>query len=93
MIENLNFSEFPSLELAADYLHKDNISGGPPYSIQITKEPQIDSLFLNEAHETTFIDYLRICMENCGFSRTKEFENQTDYQAFCDKVRPQLKKI
>lgn len=88
-----NYSEFPFLEVAADYLHKDNISGGAPYSIQITTEPSIDSLFLNEPHNTTFIDYLRTCFENCGFSRITESKYNNDYRAFFDKVKPQLKPI
>ena len=83
----------PCLELAPDYLHKDNVSGGLPYAIQLTKESCIDSLFLNESHATTFIDYLRICMENCGFSRITEFSHDDDYQNFFEKVRPQLKMI
>ncbi|MEO6632851.1 MAG: hypothetical protein ABIN13_14045 [Mucilaginibacter sp.] len=86
-------SQLPYLELAADYFHKDNISGGPPYSIHLTKEPSIDSLFLNEANETTFINYLRICMENCGFSRITEPEYGNDYQEFFEKVKPRLKMI
>ncbi len=86
-------SQPPYLELAADYLHKDNISGGLPYSIQLTKEPSIDSLLLNEPNETTFINYLRICMENCGFSRITNPEYKNDYKDFFTKVKPQLKKI
>ena len=86
-------TQSPYLELAADYLHKDNISGGPPYSIQITKKTSIDGLFLNEAHETTFVNYLRICMENCGFSRITESKYRNDYQQFFRRVSPQLKKI
>jgi len=86
-------SQSPYLELAPDYLHKDNISGGLPYSIQLTKQRSIDSLFLNEPNGTTFINYLRICMENCGFSRITSIEHKSDYQAFFAKVRPQLKSI
>jgi hypothetical protein len=81
------------LEVAADYLHKDNISGGPPYSIQITREPSIDSLFLNEGNETTFIGYLRICMENCGFPGIAKPEFKNDYKAFFERTRPLLKNI
>lgn len=86
-------SQFPYLELAADYLHKDNISGGLPYSIQLTKQPSVDSLFLNEPNETTFINYLRICMENCGFSRITDPEHENDFKEFFAKVKPQLKNI
>ena len=56
-----NEDGFVSLALAADYFHKDNISGGPAYALQLTSKPSIDSQFLNEEHETTFINYLRIC--------------------------------
>ena len=84
---------FISLQLSADYLHKDNISGGQPYSLQLTSEPSIDGQFLYEEHNTTFINYLRICFDNCGFSRITNPEYKNDYQTFFDKVRPQLKRI
>lgn len=81
------------LELAADDLHKDNISGAGPYSLEMTKEPSVDSLFLNEPNNTTFINYLRICFDNCGFPGITRSDLQNDYQAFFDKVKPQLKLI
>ncbi|WP_183557760.1 hypothetical protein [Mucilaginibacter sp. SP1R1] len=85
--------EVPALELAADYLHKDNISGGPPYSIEITKEDSIDALFLNAPNNTTFIGYLRICMENCGFPGASNFKQQQSFRDFYIKTKPQLKSI
>jgi hypothetical protein len=81
------------LSVAADYLHKDNISGGPPYSIQVTGKPAIDSLFLNEEHETTFINYLRICFKGCGFSRIDHLEFNEQFYDFYDMVKPKLKVI
>ncbi|MDJ1471884.1 hypothetical protein [Xanthocytophaga flava] len=84
---------FASLELSADYYHKDNTSGGPPYSLQITDRPSIDADFLNEEHETTFIDYLRICFDRCGFSRIANPESDSDFRDFFNKVKPQLKPI
>ncbi|MEN2402015.1 hypothetical protein GKZ90_0019655 [Flavobacterium sp. MC2016-06] len=84
---------FVSLNLSADYLHKDNISGGAPYSLQISSRPSIDGQFLNEENNTTFINYLRICFENCGFSRITNKEYNNNYQSFFDNVKPQLKKI
>ncbi|HWB25640.1 MAG TPA: hypothetical protein VG738_09180 [Chitinophagaceae bacterium] len=83
----------PFLDLSADYLHKDNISGGPAYALQITNRPGIDSKFLNEPNNTTFIDYLRICFYNCGFPGIKRPELQNDYLHFFDRVRPQIKQI
>ncbi|MGZ3778876.1 MAG: hypothetical protein ACXVAZ_14535, partial [Mucilaginibacter sp.] len=85
--------QLPYIEIAADYYHKDNVSGGPAYAIQLTNELSVDSLFLNEQNETTFIDYLRICMENCGFSRITNPLYKNDYQQFFDRVKPRLKMI
>lgn len=59
----------------------------------ITPVPTIDSAFLNEAHNTTFIDYLRVTFENCGFSRITDTGCANDYQDFFAKVKPLLKKI
>jgi len=81
------------LELAADDLHKDNVSGGQAYTIQITKEPSIDSNFMNEPNNTTFINYLRICFKYCGFPGITRPGTKNDYQAFFDKVKPQVKPI
>jgi hypothetical protein len=93
MLEYYEEDGFTSLQLSADYLHKDNTSGGPAYALQLTKKPCIDGSFLNEEHNTTFINYLRICFDNCGFSRIANPENNNDYQSFFDKVKPQLKAI
>ena len=84
---------FVALQLSADYLHKDNISGGMPYSLKLTAKPSIDGQFLYEEHDTTFVNYLRICFDNCGFSRITNPEYDNDYQAFFNKVKPQLKPI
>lgn len=86
-------NEKPCLELSADYLHKDNISGGMPYSIELTEQPSIDGLFLFEPHETTFIDYLRISIDKCGFSLISEAEIKNDFKSFFSRVKPQLLKI
>lgn len=80
------------LELSADYLHKDNISGGPAYAIAITSSPSIDGAFVNEEHNTTFIDYLRVTFENCGFSRA-QYINDPEFSKLVKKVRPMLKPI
>jgi hypothetical protein len=57
-----------NLPLAPDYLHKANISGGPPYGLEL---PFVgaDPIFVNEEHELPFIDYLRLCFRWAGFSR------------------------
>ena len=87
------FIKCAGLDVSADYLHKDNISGGAPYSVQTTEKPTLDSLLLHEENGTTFINYLRICFENCGFSRAYELEDTNEFLAFCERVRPKLLKI
>jgi len=49
-----------TLHLAPDSYHKYNISGGSPYDMAVP-DARIDGLFLNEWHDTTFVDYLRSC--------------------------------
>lgn len=78
------------LELSADDLHKDNISGGSPYSLKIEEVLTVDSDFVDEPHNTTFIDYLRICFDYCGFPGNPDNE---DYRELVAKVRPKLKQI
>lgn len=80
------------LQLSADYLHKDNISGGPAYAIEITNRPSIDGAFVHEEHNTSFIDYLRITFENCGFSRA-QYINDPEFSKLVKKVGPKLKPI
>jgi len=93
MEERIDEGDALYLELAADDLHKDNVSGGAPYSLEITKQPSVDGLFLNEPNNTTFINYLRICFEYCGFPSITRPEYNNNYQEFFDKIKPQLKSI
>lgn len=75
--------------ITGDYLQKDNVSGSC-YSIELTPTPSIDSLFLG--WDVPFIEYLRLTLDNCGFSRADE----CDYNSlisFCNSVRPRLLKI
>jgi hypothetical protein len=93
MTENKETYNIAYLGLSADYLHKDNISGGPAYAMEITQKPSIDGKLLNEEHQTSFINYLRIVFENCGFGRTDDIEHTATFKSFCDKVEPKLRKI
>ncbi len=52
--------------IAPDYFHKDNISGGAPYSMRVPNDA-IDGILEYERHETTLVDYLRICFRYGGF--------------------------
>jgi hypothetical protein len=82
--------EFIQLCVSADYLHKDNISGGPPYCVELTPNLSIDGLFLNQEDGTTFINYLRLTMGNCGFSRPDVCIHIDDFARFQENVRPKL---
>jgi hypothetical protein len=85
--------EDPGLSVSADYLHKDNTSGGPGYAVELTRVPQPDSRFLNEEHETSFINYLRIAMDGCGFSRAGAVSHMESFVLYSEKIRPLLKPI
>lgn len=93
LAERAELEDFAELPVAADYWHKDNISGGPAYSVEITKDLSIDSQFLNEEHNTTFIGYLRLTMENGGFSRADKCMHIRDFAEFQATVKPKLFKI
>ena len=51
--------------LAPDDLHKDNISGGSPYSIALP-DPRADSTILNERNGLLFVQYLRMAILRWG---------------------------
>lgn len=53
------------LELAPDRLHKADISGGAPYGMAVPNSA-IDSLLIGEHHQTTLVNYLRICFKMAG---------------------------
>jgi len=50
---------------APDYFHKDDTSGGMPYSLIIPSDAA-DTELLFEPHETTFVGYLRTCFTWAG---------------------------
>ncbi len=54
------------LPLSPDHLHKFGYSGSGPYHI-IVPYKAIDAFLLDEPHRTTFINYLRICLQWGGF--------------------------
>lgn len=81
------------LDISADDLHKDNISGGQPYAIALTPKPAVDSTLLFEYHNTTFINYLRLSFQNCGFINIARDDCDNDFHDFFARVKPQLKAI
>jgi hypothetical protein len=55
-----------TIDLAPDWLHKANVSGGGPYAMEVPNRG-IDGPLLEEPHSTTFVDYLRIAFRWGGF--------------------------
>jgi hypothetical protein len=53
------------LPIAPDYYHKENVSGGPAYSVAVPGDD--DPPFLNEWHHVSFVDYLEIAVRWGGF--------------------------
>lgn len=62
------------ISIAPDYYHKANISGGEPYKMAIPNAA-IDAKLLNERHDTTFVEYLRICFTWGGFPGLENSSN------------------
>ncbi len=69
------------LSLAPDHLHKANISGGAPYTIEL---PFVgaDPVFAYERHELPFVDYLRLSFRWAGFPGLDEYGDREDVQRF-----------
>ena len=44
-----------------DEFHKDNISGGDPYGLELPN-PAADFMFMYEPHEVLFVPYLRLAI-------------------------------
>ena len=55
-----------AIDVAPDWLHKANVSGGGPYAIEVPNQG-VDALLLAEPHMTTFVNYLRIAFQWGGF--------------------------
>jgi len=73
------------LELAPDYWHKANISGGPAYAIDV---PFLgaDPLFAEEENELPFVDYLRLCFRWGGFPRLARHAQEPGAQEFLQRM-------
>jgi hypothetical protein len=53
------------ISLAPDEFHKDNISGGDPYGLELPN-PAVDFMFMEERHEVLFVPYLRLALLQWG---------------------------
>lgn len=73
------------LDLAPDYHHKVNTSGGPAYGIDV---PLLgaDPLLANEAHRLPFVDYLRLCFRWAGFPRLERYADEPGVQDFVQRM-------
>ena len=54
------------IPIAPDYYHKEDVSGGMWYGVEVPNERD-DPALLEECHHTTFVGYLRLCFEWGGF--------------------------
>lgn len=65
------------IPIAPDYYHKEDVSGGMWYGVEVPNEKD-DPALLEEWHRTTFVGYLRLCFEWGGFPGLERTEaNQT----------------
>jgi hypothetical protein len=51
--------------LAPDEFHKDNVSGGDPYGLELPN-PAADFMFMYEPHDLLFVPYLRLAILRWG---------------------------
>jgi len=58
--------EYYQVVIAPDSYHKVNVSGGSPYAICLPNAAP-DAVVLNEEHQTTLVNYLRLCCSYAGF--------------------------
>jgi hypothetical protein len=72
-----------NLDLAPDFLHKANISGGGPYRIELPFFGA-DPVFAKEAHKLPFVDYLRLCFHWAGFPRLERHAARPDVRHFLE---------
>ncbi|HEY1559138.1 MAG TPA: HEAT repeat domain-containing protein [Kofleriaceae bacterium] len=76
-------------ELSRDFLHKQNISGGPPYSIELpapTPADAIDPRVLFARHRVRFVEYLRHCFRWGGFCILEVAHRPLDHIDLNDRV-------
>jgi hypothetical protein len=69
------------IDLAPDYLHKANISGGSPYAI-IVPFNGADQIFAYEKHALPFVDYLRLAFSRAGFPGLEDHAERDDVRRF-----------
>jgi hypothetical protein len=92
MYENMYYNKPLYIEFSPDYYHKDNISGGLPYGIEITSTQQIDSCVLNTPYGCIyFVEYLRLCFKYGAFPNISN--KNRNYKEFVKQLNLGLKNI
>ena len=78
-----------SFDFAPDFLHKQGISGGPPYSIELPAPNPADAVDprVREArHRLRFVEYLRHCFRWGGFCVLEVAHRPIDHIALNDRI-------
>ena len=78
-----------SLDLAPDYLHKANISGGAPYGMELPHRGA-DPIFINEEHGLPFVEYLRVAFQWGGFPRLERYAHSAAVRKFLAEMTKDL---
>ena len=84
-----DFNENFRFPISPDFYHKEDVSGGLMYSIELPNEDS-DPLLLDEWHETTLLRYLGICLEWGGFPGLER--DKTIHNWPIDKIKEGLSK-
>ena len=77
------------LALSPDELHKIDVSGGPPYGIELPFFGA-DPIFANEPHELPFLEYLRLCFRWAGFPGLEAYGDRADVRTFVQRFGQDL---
>jgi hypothetical protein len=80
------------LQLAPDYLHKANISGGMPYGFSVPNA-EMDAVFEYEEHALPFVDYLRLCFHWGGFTRLERTDLTAEGKVTLEELRRDLERF
>lgn len=71
------YSDEFHIPIAPDDYHKENVSGGAPYEIAVPCR-NADAILLNEWHQTSFVNYLRISFQWSGFPGWERYPDRPE---------------
>lgn len=77
------------IALSPDYLHKINVSGGAPYSVQLPFLG-VDPKLLNYERALSFLEYLRHCFRWGGFPRLERHQDTPGAQRLLSELTKDL---